>query len=103
VMNNDKAADEEGFKAEFFKHNLRALVSYLTNLFNHVVRIGFPSAWSHHIILPIYKSCLISDPNICRTIMVGHTFSKFYATILHRKLSSELESRHLRAKGQAGF
>jgi hypothetical protein len=103
VMNNNKAADEEGFQAEFFKHGLRALVSHLADLFNHVVRTGFPSAWSHHIIHPIHKSGPSSDPNNYRMIMVGHTFSKLYATTLHRKLSSELERRHLRAKGQVGF
>jgi hypothetical protein len=103
VMNSSKATDEEGFQAEFFKHGLRALVSHLVDLFNHVVRTGFPSAWSHHIIHPIHKSGPSSDPNNYRTIMVGHTFSKLYATILHMKLSSELEHRHLRARGQAGF
>lgn len=35
--------------------------------------------------------------------MVGHTFSKLYATILHRKLSGDFEERDLRARGQAGF
>jgi hypothetical protein len=103
VMSNNKAADEEGFQAEFFKHGLRALVSHLVDLFNHVVRTGFPSAWSHHIIHPIHKSGPSSDPNNYRTIMVGHTFSKLYATVLHMKLSSELEQRSLRARGQAGF
>jgi hypothetical protein len=34
---------------------------------------------------------------------VGHTFSKLYATVLHQRLSDDLESRHLRAKGQVGF
>jgi hypothetical protein len=43
------------------------------------------------------------DPNNYRTTMVGHTFSKIYATILHLKLSRELERRQLRARGQAGF
>jgi hypothetical protein len=41
VMNNSKATDEEGFQAEFFKHGLRALVSHLVDLFNHVVRTVF--------------------------------------------------------------
>ena len=35
--------------------------------------------------------------------MVGHTFSKLYATVLHMKLSREFEQRNLRARGQAGF
>jgi hypothetical protein len=103
VMNNNKSIDEEGFWAEFFKHGLRALVSHLADLFNHVVRTCFPLAWSHHIIHPIHKLGPSSDPNNYTTIMVDHTFSKLYAMSLHRKLSSELERRHLRAKGQAGF
>jgi hypothetical protein len=103
VMNNNKAADEEGYQAEFFKHGFCALVSYLADLFNHVVREGFPPTWSHHIIHPIHKSGSSSNPNNYRTIMVGHTFSKLYAIVLHRKLSSDLEQRQLRARGQAGF
>jgi hypothetical protein len=102
-MSNNKSTDEEGFQAEFFKHGLHALVSHLVDLFNHVVRTGFPSAWSHHIIHPIHKSGPSSDPNNYRTIMVGHTFSKLYATVLHMKLSKELDQRSLRARGQAGF
>jgi hypothetical protein len=103
MMNNNKAIDEEGFQVELFKHNVRALVSHLADLFNHVVRIGFPLAWSHHIIHSIHKSGPSSDPNNYWTIMVGHTFSKLYATTLHMKLFSELEHRHLRARGQARF
>jgi hypothetical protein len=91
VMSSSKANNEEGFQAKFFKHSLRALVSHLVDLFNHVVHTSFPSAWSHHIIHPIHKSGPSSDPNNYRMIMVGHTFSKLYATVLHMKLSSELE------------
>ena len=35
--------------------------------------------------------------------MVGHTFSKLYATFLHMKLSRDFEQRNLRAQGQARF
>lgn len=103
VMNSSEAANEEGYQAEFFKHNFCALVSYLVDLFNHVVREGFPPTWSQHIIHPIHKSGSNSNPNNYRMIMVGHTFSKLYATVLHRKLSSDLQQRQLRARGQAGF
>ena len=102
-MNSSKASDEEGYQAKFFRHCLRPLVSYFTDLFNHVVREGFPPVWSHHIIYPIYKSGPTSDPNNYRTIMVGHKFSKLYATVRHRKRSSTLEERDLGAWGQAGF
>ena len=103
TMNNSKAADKEGYQAEFFKHGLHPLVSYVADLFNHVVREGFPLVWSHHIIYSIHKSGPTFDPNNYRTIMVGYTFSKLYATVLHRKLSSTLEERDLKARGQAGF
>ena len=92
-MNNSKAADEDGFQAEFFKHGLRALVPYLVDLFNHVVCTGFPSTWSQHIIHLIHKSGPSLDPNNYRTIMVGHTFSKLYATSLHLQISKELEQK----------
>ena len=90
-MNSSKAADEEGFQEEFFKHGLHPLVGYLVDLFNQVVRDGFPDSWTHHIIYPIHKSGPTSDPNNYRTIMVGHTFSKLYATTIHRTLSHFLE------------
>jgi hypothetical protein len=38
-----------------------------------------------------------------RMIIVGHTFSKIYAKVLHFKLSRELERRQLRAGRQARF
>jgi hypothetical protein len=101
ATNSSKATDNKGFQVEFFTDDLRALASHLANLFNHVVYIGFPSAWPHHIIHPIHKSGSNSNPNNYRMIMVGHTFSKLYATVLHMQLSSELEHRHLRARGQA--
>ena len=59
--------------------------------------------WSHHIIYPIHKAGPTSDPNNYRTIMVGHTFSKLYATALHSGLFSFLEQKQLRARWQAGF
>jgi hypothetical protein len=35
--------------------------------------------------------------------MVGHTFSKLYATVLYQWLSEELERLHIRARGQDSF
>lgn len=73
-MNTSKVVDEEGFQAEFFKHDLHTLDSHLADLLNHAVHIGFPSTWSHHIIHSIHKSTPSMDPNNYRTIMVGHAF-----------------------------
>jgi len=102
-MNNSKATDEEGYQVELFKHGFYSLVSYLVDLFNHVVREGFPPAWSHHIIHPIHKSGSSSNPDNYRMIMVGHTFLKLYAIVLHRKLSNDLNHKQHRARGQVCF
>jgi hypothetical protein len=102
-MNTNRAADEEGLRAEFIKHGVRSLESYIVDLFNQVVCSGFPIAWARHIIHPIHKSRSNSNPNNYCTITVGHTFSKLYATVLHQWLSEEVERRHLRARGQASF
>jgi hypothetical protein len=68
-----------------------------------VVCSGFSPSWTRHIIHPTNKSGSSSDLNNHCTIMVGHTFSKLYTTVLHQWLFEELESRHLRARGQVGF
>ena len=81
-MSSSKSADEEGYQAEFFKHGLCTLASYLVDLFNHAVHEGFPPVWAHHILYLIHKSGSTSDPNDYRMIMVGHTFSKLYAIFL---------------------
>jgi len=102
-MSTNKAADEEGLQAEFLKHGVWSLDSYITHLSNQGVCSKFPPSWTQHSINPIHKSGSSSHPNNYRTIMVGHTFSKLYAVVLHQWLSEELERRHLRARGQAGF
>ena len=102
-MRCSRAADEEGFQAELFKLGASVLGSYLPKLFNRVVCTGFPDSWSRHVIYPIHKSGPASDPTNYRTIMIGHTFAKLYATALNTMLSSELDRRGCRAKGQANF
>lgn len=96
-------ANEEGFQVELFKLDTMILGPYLSILFNRVICFGFLKSWSRHVIHPIHKSSLTSDPINYRTIMIGHTFSKLYATTLINILSSELNMRNCRAKGQAGF
>ena len=43
------------------------------------------------------------QPGNYRTIMVGHTLARLYASILEQRLSSWAESEGIRAAGQAGF
>lgn len=97
-MSTSKATNKEGFQAELFKHVLHALDDHLVDLFNHVFHTCFPLTLSHHTIHLIDKSGSNIDPNNYKNIMIGHMFSKLYATALHLMLSKEFEWRHPRAR-----
>jgi hypothetical protein len=87
VMSTSRAANEEGFHAKLFQQGLHTMNSHLVDLYNLVVHTGFPQSWSHHNIQRIRESSSSTNPNNYRTIIVGRTFSKLYATILHFNLS----------------
>lgn len=55
------------------------------------------------MIHPILKARPTSDPNSYRTVMIGHTFSKLYITLLHAIISYELDQRHIWATRQVDF
>ena len=96
-------ANEEGFHVALFKLGTTIIGPCLSTLFNKVVFLCFLDSWSRHIIHLIHNFGLAFDPRNYRTIMIGHTFYRFYATTLSTILSSELDSRNCRATGQARF
>ncbi|RUU23914.1 reverse transcriptase domain-containing protein, partial [Mesorhizobium sp. M6A.T.Ce.TU.016.01.1.1] len=74
----------------------------IAKLFNEVVCSRFPRTWPQHVIHPIHKIGDTVDPNNYKTIMIGHTLAKLYATTIDIYLSDWLESAGIRA-GQVGF
>ncbi len=95
VIHSSRTPNEEGFQVEFFKLGISVLGPFLTVLFNLVVCVNFPDSWSWHIIYLIHKSRLASNPKNYKTIMVGHTFAKLYATVLNRYLVQRARSTTL--------
>ena len=95
--------NEEGFQVELFKLNDPILVSFLPVLFNSVVCTGFLDSWLRHTIYLILKTILTLDLGSYKTIMIGDTFAKLFATSLNIILSSELDKRVCRARSQASF
>lgn len=67
----------------FIKHGIYSFNPYIVDLFNHYLCFGFPQAWSQPFIHPIFKLRANSNLNNYRTIVIGHTLPKLYATILH--------------------
>ena len=63
----------------------------------------FPPEWALGAITPIHKKGDTADPNNYRGITVGHVLGKLYALVINARLTTWLEARGLRAKGQAGF
>lgn len=51
----------------------------------------------------IHKAMDCSKPNNYKTIMIGHTFAKLYATLLDIMLLYNLECRGYKRQGEADF
>ena len=91
-------------KAALIQAGKDALTPVLARLFTAVLRSGcFPPEWALGAITPIYKKGDTSDPNNYRGITVGHVLGKLYALVVNARLTTWLEERGLRARGQAGF
>lgn len=81
-----------------------ALTPVLASLFTAVLRSGcYPPDWALGAITSIHKKGDVTDPNNYRGITVGHVLAKLYAIVVNARLTTWLETRGLRAKGQAGF
>lgn len=90
--------------AALIKAGRGALAPVLASLFTAVLRSGcYPPDWALGAITSIHKKGDVTDPNNYRGITVGHVLAKLYATVINARLTTWLETRGLRAKGQAGF
>ena len=52
---------------------------------------------------PIFKAGDAMMPGNYRTIMIGHTLTRLYASILEQQLSRWADRAGIRESGQAGF
>ena len=102
-MKTNRAYDHDGLVAEHLIHARDLLSEVLARLFNRVMCEGLPHSWRLSTIVPIFKSGDPMIPGNYRTIKVGHTLARLYASILEQKLSGWAEEEGVRAKGQAGF
>ncbi|WP_139158394.1 reverse transcriptase family protein, partial [Enterobacter cloacae complex sp. GF14B] len=102
-MKTRRAYDHDGLVAEHLIHAKDLLSEVLARLFNRVMCEGLPECWKLSTIVPIFKSGDPRIPGNYRTIMVGHTLTRLYASILEQKLSRWAENEGTRATGQAGF
>jgi hypothetical protein len=68
---NGKAKDNNGYQAQFFKIGGPILIPHIHNLFNLVVKKGFPKPWVQILMVPIFKNGDRNIPFNYRTITVS--------------------------------
>ena len=82
----------KGLVAEHLIHARDLLAAILARLFNRVMCGGLPESWSLSTIVLIFKARDPIEPRNYRTIMVGHTLTRLYASILEQRLGNWAKS-----------
>ncbi len=98
-----KATGLDGVKAEFVIDGCDALLRILQTLFNKLLSEGFCSSLAVGIIHALFKSGDASSVDNYKGITVGLVIVKLFAMVLESRLSSWVERKGIRARGQAGF
>jgi hypothetical protein len=87
------------------RHLSRKTLTHLTNLFNHLLRLGhFPTCWKKAKVVPITKPNKSgTDPNSYRPVSLLSTFGKLFERIIAIRLTSFVNRQHLLPHAQFGF
>ena len=92
--------DHDGLVAEHLIHARDMLAELLAVMFNRAMCEGFPDTWSMSTIVPIFKTGDPMMPGNYRTIMIGHTLARLYASIVEQQLSRWTERAGIWASRQ---
>jgi hypothetical protein len=79
---NGKAKDIEGYQDGIFKIRGPILIPHTQNLFNLIVKQGFPKPWTQSLIVHIFKNEDRNIPSNYMTIMISLILAKLYGIIL---------------------
>ena len=99
------APGEDGITSTMLRNLYRKSLSYLTRLFNHLLRRGlFPNTWKRAKVIPIPKpNQPASDPNSYRPISLLSTVGKLFERLIARRLISFVNQQLLLPQEQFGF
>ena len=98
-MKTKRAYDHEGLVAKHFINAKDIIIGLITAMFNRALNEGFPDTWNLSTIISIFNSGDPMIPGNYRSIMIGHTLAKLYASILEQQLSRWVEKSGIRAPG----
>ncbi len=99
----NKSASLDGIKAKFLQDVGDMLHLPLQIVFNKLLQQGYSASLSIGVIHALHKGDDALQFDNYMGITVGPVLAKVFAMILEARLSSWVEERGLRAKGQAGF
>jgi hypothetical protein len=81
-----------GYHAKILKIGSYILIRHFHNLFNIVVKKGFPKIWIKSLTVHILKSSEKNNPSNYTTIVISPLIAKFYSIILEKKINLWLEN-----------
>lgn len=82
-----RSPNHDGLGVEHFIHARHMIANSLVLMFDRAMCVGFLESWSTSTIVPILKS---ADPSLStdyRTIVIGHSLAKLYASVLEHEPS----------------
>jgi hypothetical protein len=102
-LKRNKFAGLDGIKAKFLLDVRDMLDVPMQIVFNKLLQQGYSISLSIGVIHALHKGGDALQFENYRGITVGLVLAKVFAMILEARLSSWVEERGLRARGQAGF
>jgi hypothetical protein len=98
------APGEDGITSPMLRHLSRKALTYLTQLFNHLLQLGyFPNTWKKDEVIPIPKpNKPPSDPHSYRPISLLSIVGKLFERIIASRLTANV-NQHLLPHKQFGF
>jgi len=75
-----KAKDLVELQVEYLKWGMNILAPHIMEIFNNVIRQGFPRDWTTSLTIPLFKIGDINNPSNYRTIMINPLFAKLFSS-----------------------
>ena len=92
---NNKSPGIDNLNSELFKISFDIISPYLLKLYNRLFSNGeYPTAWGEGIIVPIFKSGNIDEPQNYRGITLINILAKIYSQILLNRISKWSENEN---------
>lgn len=103
-LSNSPATGSDGLVASIIKSNSALIAPQLTYIFNLSLTQGiFPSLLKNAIVIPVYKSGSLTDPNNYRPISLLTFFSKVLEKLFLNRIVPFLNRNNVLHDKQFGF